>query len=115
MLDRHDILFIDGTHCTQEMEINIGKYVAVQNPCIFNTPEKPMFIHKHLIQLVEGSDMLETLSIYDKETPNTIVCGDLNSRIGSFNQLNDYSYQRNPDVDVNQHGRRLLDICKCNH
>ena len=61
-------------------------------------------------------DIIETYSVCNKEnTSNVIVCGDLNSRMGSLNGLNGHLYQENPDSEVNQHGRRLLDICKSNN
>ena len=41
---------------------------------------------------------------------NVIVCGDLNSRIGDMDTINEYSYSKNPDAFVNQHGRQLIKI-----
>ncbi len=61
-------------------------------------------------------ELLETLSVYDKTDPRKIlICGDLNSRIGVVDSLNGEVYQPNPDVAMNQHGRRLLNICESNN
>ena len=63
----------------------------------------------------DNFDTLETLSVYDRENPrNIIICGDLNSRMGTLGKLNSQVYQDNTDTEVNQHGRRLLQICKSN-
>ena len=58
-------------------------------------------------------DIFETLTTHDRNR-NVIVCGDLNSRLGNIDGLNGLSYTSNPDTEVNQHGRKMLDICKCN-
>ena len=62
-------------------------------------------------------DQFDTLDIFtDKaeSTKDTIVCGDLNSRTGSIVKLNGYCYDENVDVNINQNGRRLLELCKSN-
>ena len=73
------------------------------------------FLHTTVNTLVITLKWLETLSTCEKENPKKIiVCDDLNSRIGIVTQLNGYPYQENSDINVNQHGRRLLEICESN-
>ena len=58
-------------------------------------------------------DYLETTSLCAEENGNgMIICGDLNSRLGSLSSLNDYSYSDNPDTVINQHGTEMLRIIK---
>lgn len=58
-------------------------------------------------------DYLETTLLCAEENENgLIICGDLNSRIGNMNNLNDYNYQENPDAVINQHGNEMLRIVK---
>ena len=60
-------------------------------------------------------DILETISVYENKNPRqVIICGDLNARMGVFKNLNGYTYQTNPDKETNQHGRKLLEICRSN-
>lgn len=35
--------------------------------------------------------------------------------MGSLAKLNGFCYQTNPDTEINQHGRKLLNICKLNN
>ena len=77
--------------------------------CFYIPPANSNYFAEHF-------DIIEAFSSNEKETPkNIIICGDLNSRIGSVGKLNDYFYQENPNVIVNQHGRKLLEICKNNN
>ena len=58
-------------------------------------------------------DYLETTSLCAEENENgLIICGDLNSRMGNINNLNDYNYSENPDTEINQHGNEMLRIVK---
>ena len=63
------------------------------------------------------TNQFDTLDIFtDKleSTKDTIVCGDLNSRTGSIGTLNGFKYNENVDVNINQNGRRLLELCNSN-
>ena len=61
-------------------------------------------------------DILELYSVYEANNPkNVIVCGDLNARVGSLNILNGCSYKENPDTEINQHGRTLIEVCTSNY
>ena len=58
-------------------------------------------------------EYLETTLLCAEENENgLIICGDLNSRLGNINNLNDYSYRENPDTTVNQHGNEILRLVR---
>ena len=58
-------------------------------------------------------DFLETTLLCAEENGNSlIICGDLNSRMGNLDNLNDYRYCENADTEINQHGKEILRIVK---
>ena len=58
-------------------------------------------------------DILDVYSSADTDK-HVLVCGDLNARVGNLDQLNGYNYNMNPDTEINQHGKALLDVCESN-
>ena len=69
-------------------------------------PDDNKYYDNHFVKL-------ETIIIATAEKEGSIaVCGDFNSRIGSIRQLNDFTYEKNPNKITNKHGKRLLEICQ---
>ena len=62
------------------------------------------------------NDHFDILDIYSSADTDkhVLVCGDLNARVGNLDKLNGLSYNMNPDTEINQHGKALLDVCKSN-
>ena len=61
------------------------------------------------------SDHFEYISnlaqITQTNEENLMIIGDENCRLGSLGNLNNHSYTNNPDVLVNSHGKKVINIC----
>ena len=54
-------------------------------------------------------DYLETTVICAEENEHgLVICGDINSRMGDLNSINDHNYDANPDKITNQHGKDII-------
>ena len=73
--------------------------------CLYIPPSNSNYFDKHF-------DILET---FTKNENDIILCGDMNARLGELDEVHSFKYQSNPDTEVNQHGKKLLKICKSNH
>ena len=59
-------------------------------------------------------DHFDILDVYSSAKKHVILCGDLNSRVGHLGELNGLTYSDNPDTEVNEHGKSLIEVCKSN-
>ena len=59
-------------------------------------------------------DHFDILDIYSSTEKHVLICGDLNARVGNLKQLNGFEYKNNPDNEINQHGKALVDMCESN-
>ena len=102
----HLIKYIEGVDTTFNDIITVYMYNNVVFCGCYIPPDDSKYYNDHFVNLE-----IIAINTIEKEG-NLIICGDLNSRIGSISQLNGLRYKSNPDKVINKHGQRLLEICK---
>ena len=60
-------------------------------------------------------DHFDILDVYSSAKKQVVLCGDFNARVGNLEELNGLTYSNNPDTEINEHGKSLVDLCKSNN